>query len=172
MVGIRDAVIGDVEAIADLHVRSWQAAYRGLVPDEHLDALDPADRAASWRSAFARPPSPGVHRLVSTRPDGAVVAVANFGPAGEPYDDVTGELYVIYAAPEVWGEGHGSALLREVRARLAADGHDRAMLWMMAGNDRTLAIYEHHGWVADGATREDEIDGIPVRMARLVLDLR
>jgi hypothetical protein len=28
-----------------VHVRTWQVAYRGLVPDAFLDAMDEADRA-------------------------------------------------------------------------------------------------------------------------------
>jgi len=34
---IRAATAGDAERIALVHVRSWQAAYRGMMPQEHLD---------------------------------------------------------------------------------------------------------------------------------------
>jgi hypothetical protein len=33
-------VVDDADAIAPVHVRSWQAAYRGFMPDEVLDGLD------------------------------------------------------------------------------------------------------------------------------------
>lgn len=40
----RLATLDDAGAIADIHVRGWQATYRGLVPDEvttlELDALE------------------------------------------------------------------------------------------------------------------------------------
>lgn len=168
---IRAATIGDADRVAALQARAWQVAYRGLVPDDELDAIDPAEWAARWRQGFGQPPREGVHTLVSTGEDDHAVAVAGFGPAREPYDDVTGELYILYADPDVWGQGHGSALLREVHDRLAADGHARALLWMMAGNERTRAIYEHHGWVADGASKREEMSGITVEEIRLVRDL-
>jgi hypothetical protein len=38
---IRLAQASDARAIAEVHVRSWQAAYRDLLPQEYLDGLDP-----------------------------------------------------------------------------------------------------------------------------------
>jgi hypothetical protein len=45
---VRTATAGDAMEVAKVHVRSWQAAYRGLVPDSYLDALRPEDRAARY----------------------------------------------------------------------------------------------------------------------------
>ncbi|MGH9204942.1 MAG: GNAT family N-acetyltransferase, partial [Acidimicrobiales bacterium] len=45
---VRTAQAGDKQAVAGVHVRSWQAAYRGLMPDAYLDGLDPDDRAARY----------------------------------------------------------------------------------------------------------------------------
>ena len=36
---IREATPADAEGIADLQVRAWRTAYRGQVPDAHLDDL-------------------------------------------------------------------------------------------------------------------------------------
>jgi hypothetical protein len=38
---IRPAGMEDVPEIAVAHVRSWQAAYRGLLPQAYLDGLGP-----------------------------------------------------------------------------------------------------------------------------------
>ena len=43
---VRSARPGDAEAIAQLHVASWRVAYRGIVDDAYLDALDVGARAA------------------------------------------------------------------------------------------------------------------------------
>jgi hypothetical protein len=43
---VRPATLADVTEIAMIHVRSWQAAYRVLMPQDYLDGLDPAARAA------------------------------------------------------------------------------------------------------------------------------
>jgi ribosomal protein S18 acetylase RimI-like enzyme len=47
-VTLRDARRGDELAVAGVHVRSWQEAYRGLMPSEFLDALEPRDRAGRY----------------------------------------------------------------------------------------------------------------------------
>jgi GNAT superfamily N-acetyltransferase len=45
---LRDARRGDELAVAELHVRSWQEAYRELMPAEFLAALDPWERAQRY----------------------------------------------------------------------------------------------------------------------------
>jgi ribosomal protein S18 acetylase RimI-like enzyme len=47
-VTLRDARRGDELAVAGVHVRSWQEAYRELMPGEFLDALEPRDRAGTY----------------------------------------------------------------------------------------------------------------------------
>jgi hypothetical protein len=45
---IRAARPADALAVAEVHVRSWQAGYRHLLPDAYLDSLRPEDRAARY----------------------------------------------------------------------------------------------------------------------------
>ena len=49
-VNIREAVSADIPALADCHLRAWQAGYRGILPDDLLDDLEHADFERSWRS--------------------------------------------------------------------------------------------------------------------------
>jgi GNAT superfamily N-acetyltransferase len=50
---IRAARVGDAAQIAVVHVRSWQGAYRGLLPQAYLDGLDPAERVGRWERSLA-----------------------------------------------------------------------------------------------------------------------
>lgn len=45
---LRRAVPCDEQAVAEVHVGSWQVAYRGLLPSGFLDRLDPAERAKRY----------------------------------------------------------------------------------------------------------------------------
>jgi hypothetical protein len=58
LVDVRPARAGDVPQIALIHVRSWQGAYRGLMPQEYLDGLQPDQRAGLWERALRQPDSP------------------------------------------------------------------------------------------------------------------
>jgi len=46
---IRRATVDDVRAIAEVHVASWRAAYRGQLPDDVLAGLSVERRADMWR---------------------------------------------------------------------------------------------------------------------------
>jgi hypothetical protein len=48
---LRDATSDDLALINDIHVRSRQAVYRGLVSDHYLDVTMPAARSAVWARA-------------------------------------------------------------------------------------------------------------------------
>ncbi len=43
---IRPARVEDAAEMAGVHVQSWRSAYRGLVPQDFVDGLDIARRAA------------------------------------------------------------------------------------------------------------------------------
>ena len=48
---VREASGDDVSAIAEIHVRSWQAAYQGILPNELLKT---ASRSPSAKKAGKR----------------------------------------------------------------------------------------------------------------------
>ncbi|HEU4513758.1 MAG TPA: hypothetical protein VFR87_11695 [Nocardioidaceae bacterium] len=46
---IRPAAVEDAEAVARVHVQSWQVAYRAILPSTYLDSLDVAERSRTWQ---------------------------------------------------------------------------------------------------------------------------
>ena len=169
---VRTAKASDAAAIAALQVRSWQAAYRDIVPDAFLDDLAEDAWLERWTEQLAAAGGEGIHQLVSTDAgDGPPRAVAACGPAMKPAAELTGQLYVLYADPPSWGRGHGGALLRRVHELLAADGHAGALLWVAAHNDRSIEFYEHHGWTKDGETQLEKVAGAIFEEVRMVREL-
>ena len=45
---IRSAIPEDAPGVAQVHVRSWQAAYESLLPKSYLDRMRPEDRAQHY----------------------------------------------------------------------------------------------------------------------------
>jgi len=155
-VGVRPADVGDAPGIARVHVRAWQAAYRGLLPDEHLDGLDVGARTQRWAGQLEAGPRPGGLVLVSG-PPGEVLAFATAGPPRD--DDVTGaELYAIYVDPSAWRSGHGRALLEAVGDALPEGTHE-LVLWVLAANAPARAFYAAHGFEPDGQRKTVELGG-------------
>jgi ribosomal protein S18 acetylase RimI-like enzyme len=158
MVTVRPATAADAPAMGRLHVRAWQTAYRGHMPDAYLDGLRPAERAAYWAEVLGREDLRGVV-LVAERA-GEVVGFAAAGPSPDP--EGAGELYSINVDPGAWGTGAGRALLQAAQAELARLGLDDAVLWVLPANARARRFYEVAGWVADGTERTAEVLGVSV----------
>lgn len=158
-VRVRDARPEDAAVLGRVHVRAWQRAYRGLMPDAYLDGLSADERAATWVQGLARAPRPRTARLVA-EVDGRVAGFAVVGPADGEADAAKGELYAINVDPDVWGRGAGRALLAAATDRLRTAGFAEAVLWVVPGNARACAFYEAAGWSADGAERDEEVLGV------------
>ncbi|MGW9436289.1 N-acetyltransferase family protein [Streptomyces sp. NPDC055607] len=175
---IREALPGDAAALAAVHVPSWRAAYRGLLPRPYLEGLDVQERAAAWRARLTAPDRPTV--LLATGGegdvgggDGRLVAFSCFRPwPGEGFDPApTAELAALYALPEVWGTGVGRALLSATTGALVAAGFRSAALWVFAGNGRARRFYEAAGWRPDGGAVQEETGGVLLEELRCRRDL-
>jgi ribosomal protein S18 acetylase RimI-like enzyme len=162
MVTVRPATVADAPAMGRLHVRAWQAAYRGHMPDDYLDGLRAEDRAAGWERVLGRGRERGV--VLVAEQAGQVTGFANLGPAEDPPG--AGELYAINVDPAAWGTGAGRALLLAAQAELARLGFDETVLWVLPANARARRFYEAAGWAPDGAERVDEVLGVTVPEVR------
>jgi len=75
-VSIRPAGLDDARAIAEIHVRAWQWAYRGQIPDEILDGLSVEHREQGWRRQLSELRTAGFsHRIWVADRDGKVVKI-------------------------------------------------------------------------------------------------
>jgi GNAT superfamily N-acetyltransferase len=158
-VRVRDAEPHDAAAIAACHVRTWQAAYAGVLPASFLVSLDPAPRERMWREEIER----GGDVLVAERA-GRVLGFASVGPARDEAD--AGELYAIYVEPEAWSTGAGRVLMEAAVARLAERGFVEAILWVLEENPRARRFYERAGWATDCGRQDLTLGGAAVAEIR------
>ena len=163
---IREATVEDAAAIADVHVRTWQAAYEHVFGMERLAGIDVERRAVSWERALSEyPDEPAFVAEV----DGRVVAFASVGPSRD--EAGTGELFAIYALPEAWGSGAATVLIRTAVKTLRELGYREAVLWVLEDNPRARRFYEREGWVVDGTQRAGEHMGVQTEEVRYRIKL-
>src|ERR1700712_2159628 len=112
---IRLAKHEDALAVAQVHVRSWQAGYRDLLPSDYLRSLRAEERAARYDLGNRDPLRPVT--LVAVDGD-AFCGFATAAPAAQSDAPGCGELSALYVSPEHWRSGAGSALAAAARNQL------------------------------------------------------
>jgi ribosomal protein S18 acetylase RimI-like enzyme len=162
---IRPLRVEDADAVGAVHVRAWQAAYRGLMPEDYLKSLTVAGRAALWAEALTNPPRPRRTRFGAEK-DGRIVGFIVVGPADGDATTPLGEVYALNVDPDHWGCGIGQALLDAGVAYLREAGFSAAVLWVLPGNSRARRFYEAAGWRHDGASRRQEVLGVEMDETR------
>ncbi len=171
---VRPATRADALAIATVHVHAWKVAYRGLLPQAHLDGLDPRRSVEEWEAVLDATSWPSTGVLVLTEPshpsssagttdaDGrtdadadSIIGLAGVSPTRDDDQDpsVVGELQTLYLDPDVWRRGGGSILLDSVRRQLRQARFSWATAWVLETNAGARQFYERHGWRHDGASK-------------------
>jgi ribosomal protein S18 acetylase RimI-like enzyme len=124
---VRTAGPSDAAAMGALVVRAWQAAYRGLMPDDYLDGLAVDDRTDQWTRILTSEPDPPRAVFVA-EDDGRVVGFVAVGGEMGVTDATRGEVYAIDVDPDRWGRGVGRALLAAGCGHLRGVGLATAVL--------------------------------------------
>lgn len=150
---IRDALPEDAQGIAQVHVRSWQQAYRELLPSDFLDSLSATlpRREAYWTDALSRKEA----EVLVAEVGGQVVGWVAVGPCRD--EDRSGkewgEVQAIYVLADYWDKGIGTALWQAGSGRILDQGYKRLSLWVLAANSRAIRFYERFGGRAEPDSR-------------------
>ncbi len=156
---IREATREDAAACAAVHVRSWQAAYAGMLPQEHIDRRSVALRTSQWTERL-RAGEDDI--FVACEPDGTIVGFASGGRSGEPVEGFDAEVSTLYLLPKAQRRGIGKQLLRALSVALQAKGFKTAWVRVLSDNVPARRFYERCGAEVVCET-EEEIDGFIYR---------
>jgi GNAT superfamily N-acetyltransferase len=130
---LRPARDEDAAAVATIWYEGWGDGHLGNVPEELVAVRT---RESFWERAPQR-----IGDTVVATVDGAVAGFVMV---------VGDEVEQVYVAKEHRGTGAAAALLAEAERLVAAGGHERAWLAVVAGNARARRFYERNGWVDEG----------------------
>src|SRR5678810_560704 len=128
---IRLAGVEDARGVAEVRIQTWKTAYRGIVPDEHLDAMVVDEKAVDKTRTWLE--QPGDRKAFVAIAEGGIVGFSVGGPQrnrGTVDLPFTGELYAIYILAAHQGAGHGRALVRSIADHLHAHGMDSMSVWV------------------------------------------
>ena len=164
---VRTAGPDDAPRIAEVNVRSWKAAYAGIVPDAILDGMDIDRYRETWLRRIA---DLGQRSLFVAVLDGRIEGYVLSGPARDhDLPDLAGEVYAIYVDPPAQRRGLGRVLLDAGEGELRGAGFEPLVLWVLTANAQGRGFYQACGWRPDGETRQIDFDGTPVAELRYAL---
>lgn len=165
---VRRGVLGDAEALTDLHLDVWEDAYSELVPANILVTRrqERAVRVERWLQII----DSGSRTTLLAEDEAANGRLLGFSSTGPGRDDrepdlPTLELMALYVRADVYGTGIGYRLMQE------AIGQAAAYLWVLDGNARAITFYERQGFQFDGHTQV-KTEGLERRMTRSALTSR
>ncbi|MBV9271383.1 MAG: GNAT family N-acetyltransferase [Candidatus Eremiobacteraeota bacterium] len=137
-----------------MHVTSWNETYRGIMPDDLIDARTVDVRKRQWRESLTEP-----HRITFVAEDEAeIVGFASSFLLNPPVNGFDAYLQTVYLVEAVKGRGLGTALLRSTAAELVQHGCRNLVLRTLRQNP-ARRFYEHLGarLLPDGVLLDEDI---------------
>lgn len=167
---IRIATVHDAPSIAEIHVKTWQDAYVGLIPDSYLQSLSVSERSEEWKKGLSKPePNSATFVYEQDR------KILGWCSVGTNRDDDTheklGKLWAVYVSPDSQKRGVGTWLMNRGLSFLRERGYTKATLWVLNTNDKAWKFYESKSWKADGKTKVEPREGFELHEVRYVIDL-
>jgi len=141
-VKVRFAAPADAASIAAVEAATWEATYRGLIPDS-VFARRPLDRRVALWNDLLGDPSVRV-TAVAEDDSGAIVGYCNGEKPHEHLDEYDAEIVGLYVLPTSQRRGCGAMLFRFVAEELERRGHRALLVWVLRTNPYR-AFYEKLG---------------------------
>jgi GNAT superfamily N-acetyltransferase len=164
---LRPATPADAGLIASIHAASWQATYRGLLPDAFLDGEVTCERAAYWQARLSAPGAERRSVVIAERSGEAI----GFACVERQPDSAWGVLLDnLHALPGHQGIGVGKLLMRAAEDWARAQGETQLYLYVLEGNTSAIGFYERQGWQFAGA-EPDHMGGVDITALRYVYRL-
>jgi ribosomal protein S18 acetylase RimI-like enzyme len=140
---INKAAVTDANAIAKVHVDSWQVAYANILDPQWLAEMSVANRTERWvRILNATESDTHVARIGEK-----IVGFVSLGKCRDAGAESTcGEVWAMYIAPENWRTGIGQQLMAYSIECLTNQGFDSVLLWVLCDNTRGVHFYESCGF--------------------------
>lgn len=131
---IRQAKKSEWSVIADIHIESWQDAYRNVLPDQYLKCHAASDIRTFWSKKCVK-----ADDLILIAEDGDIIGFIAIWCRPDAFID---NLHVkpIHRSKKI-----GRALMQAAARELILNGKNSAYLWVFVSNQAAIRFYEGLG---------------------------
>ncbi|MBS0241878.1 MAG: GNAT family N-acetyltransferase [Proteobacteria bacterium] len=147
-VRVRKGMQRDAASLAAVFRESWLTAYRGIIPQLHLESMIRRRDKAWWQNAMR-----GSDGVLVLEVSGKIAGYATFGRA-RGRGKYQGEIYEIYLLPSYQGLGLGEHLFEGARHALDERRLSGLIVWALAQNEIAADFYWRRGGRPIGKTVE------------------
>ena len=161
------ATPADALDMAEIHARSWEAAYKDFIPMEHIKEAS-AKRPDLWKRIVTNENT--THYIIQA--DGKTAGIMTIAPPkDDDVDDNYFELHGIYLHPDYFNKGIGTQAVNFAFDKARELGKKFMNVWVFAENENSIKFYEKCGFIADNKTNtHDHVTKVTVSM-RMKKDL-
>lgn len=154
---IRPMTVLDAKEVAVIHTESWQYAYKGIVPQDYLDAIDADKRAVNWAKGIEE--DSNLIRLVAVE-EGKILGFAcGLNTRDKQNPHMEAELWAIYVSPKEINKKVGSTLFEAFKTSLLEKNMMTMNIWVFKDNHNARKFYEKMGGKLSTYKKIIEIDG-------------
>ena len=146
---IRNVKFEDLRAVAEIAIRGWQTAYRGIVDDDYLDNLSIEENYQKRINDYKN------DGFIVAEKDNEVVGFSKYRIGNyykDEYPEVDCELCALYVKPEEKRNGIGKALVEYVKNEFRKNNLNKMIIWCLKYNYPSRAFYEKMGGKVCGET--------------------
>jgi GNAT superfamily N-acetyltransferase len=155
---VRPAIPDDAEGIAKVHVKGWQDAYVGMLPQHVLDRQSVPARMRMWAGMLQEPPG-GRWTFVAVDPASGIVGFVGGVRAKPATYGAAFKIPVLYVLQSHLRRGLGRKLVHALGGAMAHQGTGEVALWSLAGNQGARSFYERIGGRLVSVLAEPDRDG-------------
>ena len=165
-VTIRLAVPADAPDIAEVLIRSWEVAYKDIVPSEYIK-----ERNATRLEQFKKSITDENKNHYVIQKQGKTVG--SMWVAQSQDDDMGGDCYEVHSIhlhPAYFRQGIGTQAMGFAFDIARNLGKKTMIVWVIEENTNSIKFYEKCGFEADGKTKDREY-GKVLKLIRMKKDL-
>lgn len=141
---VRKATQNDSKDIALLIVRSWKAAYKGLIEDDFLSNMSVEMAKENWERVISSQNEED--NIFVYEENNKILGIIRFGmPQDKENKKYNAEIHVLYVEPDLKRQGIGSKLFRYAKEIFINQGRNDLIIWCLKGNEQGLNFYKKMG---------------------------
>ncbi len=151
---IRLADSADVTIMAEIISRSWEVAYKDIIPAEYIKESN-STRPARCAQHFAA--NQDKHFVIQA--DERIVGTMWIAPLSEDEAKNNGvdssfyELVALYLLPDYYHKGIGTVAMNFAIQKARSAGKSNMIVWVLEENISAISFYKKCGFTADGASK-------------------